>query len=201
MDAKALYPKGFHPVYPHNLPDLSDDAPTLPRALFAVKYYFVDFGISSYIPPDSQEQHVLGDFGRDQDVPELSTTVPYDPFKVDVFILGNLFEKVFIEVRPIQRNAYTMTHSLQTYSNVGFLRSLAQSMKTKDPKSRPTAQQSYDQWLKLRKRITSLQRSWRLRTRDESWRATLTQDIAFVPQWIRGLRRRRPTPTASEVAK
>ena len=99
MDSRPLYPQGFHPVFPRKLPDASGTAPVLPRSAAEVKYYYADFGISSYIPPDSSERLVLGDFGRDRDVPELSTTVPYDPFKVDVFIIGNLFEKVFLKVR------------------------------------------------------------------------------------------------------
>ena len=98
MDAKALYPKGFHPAMTICLPDGSGRAPTLPRSTAPIKYYYIDFGISSYIPPGSPEKLVLGDYGRDRDVPELSTSVPYDPFKVDVFILGNLFDKYFVDV-------------------------------------------------------------------------------------------------------
>ena len=98
MDAKALYPKGFHPVMQHMLPDMSDTAPVLPRTTTSIRYYYVDFGISSYIPPDTPDKLVLGIFGRDQEVPELSDTEPYDPFKVDVFILGNLFYKDFFQV-------------------------------------------------------------------------------------------------------
>jgi hypothetical protein len=38
----------------------------------------------------SQRELVLGVAGRDQDVPELSNNVPYDPFKVDIFTIGNV---------------------------------------------------------------------------------------------------------------
>ena len=34
----------------------------------------------------------------DKEVPELSATIPYDPFKADIFILGNMFRKTFIQV-------------------------------------------------------------------------------------------------------
>lgn len=98
MDANSLYPNGFHPVMLDRLPDNSDDAPVLSRAQRPVKYYYVDFGISVCIPSDSQNKLVVGTLGRDQDVPELSTTVPYDPFKVDVFIIGNLLLKTFERV-------------------------------------------------------------------------------------------------------
>ena len=98
VDSKPLFPRGFHPVFPHRLPDASLHAPVLSRTVVPVKYYFVDFGISSYIPQDSEDKLVRGDFGRDQEVPELSLTTPYYPFKVDVFIIGNLLNNCFLRV-------------------------------------------------------------------------------------------------------
>ena len=99
VDSKALFPRGFHPVYCDRLPDASSGAPVLSRSTMPVKYYYIDFGISSYIPRDSKDKLVVGTLGRDQDVPELSSSVPYDPFKVDIFILGNVFRNEFREVR------------------------------------------------------------------------------------------------------
>jgi hypothetical protein len=58
----------------------------------------VDYGISSYFPAASQRQLVLGLAGRDQDVPELSDDVPYDPFKVDVFTIGGVLHREFQKV-------------------------------------------------------------------------------------------------------
>ena len=42
--------------------------------------------------------YVVGEDGRDQEVPELSDDIPYDPFKVDIFIIGNLFRRMFYDV-------------------------------------------------------------------------------------------------------
>ena len=85
-----MYPVGFHPVHDVFLDDVMTFAPAIPRLEAGVKYYFVDYGISSYFPPGSQRELVLGIAGRDQDVPELSNCVPYDPFKVDIFTVGNI---------------------------------------------------------------------------------------------------------------
>ena len=63
-----------------------------------VKYFFVDYGISSYFPPGSQARLVIGTEGRDQDVPELSDDVTYDPFKVDIFTIGNELRQLFCDV-------------------------------------------------------------------------------------------------------
>lgn len=90
VDATNMYPLGFHPVEDLFLDDITTPAPTISRLEAGVKYYFVDYGISSYFPAGSQRELVLGVAGRDQDVPELSSRVPYDPFKVDIFTVGNV---------------------------------------------------------------------------------------------------------------
>jgi len=85
-----MYPLGFHPVEDLFLDDIQTAAPRISRLVAGVKYYFVDYGISSYFPPGSRRGLVLGIAGRDQDVPELSNAVPYGPFKVDIFTIGNV---------------------------------------------------------------------------------------------------------------
>ena len=98
MDAANIYPLGFHPIRDLFLHDVTTTAPIIPRSMVGVKYCFVDYGISSYFPPGSQEKLVLGTKGRDQSVPELSNEVPYDPFKVDIFSIGNVFRRSFRDV-------------------------------------------------------------------------------------------------------
>ncbi|PSR73557.1 hypothetical protein PHLCEN_2v10476 [Hermanssonia centrifuga] len=97
MDATSLFPKGHHPVRAGFLPDACTPAPQLSRAHGRIKYYYVDFGISVRLATDSPRL-VTGGYGRDQDVPELSFHVPYDPFKVDIFILGNMFRREIYNV-------------------------------------------------------------------------------------------------------
>ena len=90
MDANQMYPLGFHPVEGSFLNDRKSIAPRISRLEAGVRYYYIDYGISSYFPPDSRRQLVLGIAGRDRDVPELTNDVPYDPFKVDIFTIGNV---------------------------------------------------------------------------------------------------------------
>ena len=100
MDASRMFPRGFHPVRDVFLPhDISIPAPMIPRLNVGVKYYFIDYGISSYFPQGTERQLVLGIAGRDRDVPELSNEVPYDPFKIDVFTIGNVLRREFLAVR------------------------------------------------------------------------------------------------------
>ena len=96
-----MYPQGFHPLLQSYLPhDLQQEAPVLSRSQVSVTYYFIDFGISSWFHPEERERLVLGTFGLDRDAPELSNEVPYVPFTLDVFILGNMFREVFTSVGP-----------------------------------------------------------------------------------------------------
>ena len=100
MDADAMYhPEGFHPARTRFKRDYSGWATYLPRSAVGVKYYFIDFGISVHLPEDDTNRLVTGHFGRDQAPPELSDTIPYNPFKLDVFIIGNMFKQEFCEVR------------------------------------------------------------------------------------------------------
>ena len=98
MDSGAMYPEGFHPVQTAYKRDYSGIADYVPRSAVGVKYYFADFGISGHIPDETRPWLVTGDSGRDQEPPELSKTVPYDPFKLDIFIIGNMLRQEFCDV-------------------------------------------------------------------------------------------------------
>ena len=93
MDADAMYPEGFHPIKIMHKPDYSGWATYVPRSIAGVRYYFAEFGISVHIPEEDRPGSVTGNLGRDQDPPELSATIPYDPFKLDIFIIGNMLEQ------------------------------------------------------------------------------------------------------------
>ena len=98
MDPGEMYPEGFHPVQVAYKRNYSGIADYLPRSAVGVKYYFADFGISSHIPDTGHAGLVTGGAGRDRDPPELSPTVPYDPFRLDIFIIGNMFKQEFCDV-------------------------------------------------------------------------------------------------------
>ena len=99
MDGDAMYPEGVHPVRIYHKPDRSGMSKQISRSLTDVKYYFIDFGISVYIPENLRPKLVTGAYGRDREPPELSEQVPYDPFKLDIFIIGNMFNRDFYIVR------------------------------------------------------------------------------------------------------
>ncbi|KAI0045022.1 hypothetical protein FA95DRAFT_1496145 [Auriscalpium vulgare] len=135
MDAAAMFPCGFHPALNGLLPDASGPvAPTMiSRSKAGVRYYFVDYDISSRNAPGHPEE-VTGTEGRDEEVPELAEDVAYNPFKVDVFSMGNLLKHEFHE----------------RFSNVDFLAPLLNEMMIEDPMHRPTAEEALRQWRSIR---------------------------------------------------
>ncbi|KIP02948.1 hypothetical protein PHLGIDRAFT_111478 [Phlebiopsis gigantea 11061_1 CR5-6] len=166
MDSSAIYPKGYHPVQLDYTPDFTARAPMIPRLGVwpPVKYYFVDYGISVRAPTGEQAL-VIGDLGIDQEVPELSRTVLYDPFKVDVFIIGNVFKKELCE----------------KYTNLDFLKPLAETMTAKRPEGRPDAEDVLKQWYHLRAGISFMGRGGVLRPTNAQGSPPIIFDIiAFL---------------------
>ncbi|KAG6898507.1 hypothetical protein C0995_009433, partial [Termitomyces sp. Mi166 len=56
-----------------------------------MQYYFIDFDISKQYLVDEKIETSTGLSGQDRTVPEMLDNKPYDPFKVDVYQLGNAF--------------------------------------------------------------------------------------------------------------
>lgn len=100
MDGYDLFPYGFHPSRRDMIPSCENFARPRKRIdVESVRYYFIDFGISSYYEDLSSPPEAIGAACQDHDVPELSEYRTYDPFKVDIFTLGNQYKKSFLDVR------------------------------------------------------------------------------------------------------
>lgn len=98
MDGSSLFPGGFHPSVQGLGP--SGDCLAFPiRRIFAqpVKYIFIDFGLSYKHDKASAEPPLTsGFFGLEYEAPELQTARPYDPFILDLYILGMVYEREFL---------------------------------------------------------------------------------------------------------
>ncbi|KAI0365099.1 kinase-like protein [Pilatotrama ljubarskyi] len=150
MDARPLYPDGYHPVRLDYSPDALREVTPSPRIGRSIKYYYIDFGLAVHIPRGGSP-YVVGDVGRDTDVPELSHDVPYDAFKVDIFALGNLFSKQFE----------------QRYNSMDFLVPLIDKMKRRRPEERPTAEEVLREWESIRADLDESLFRWRLGPKSE----------------------------------
>ena len=98
MDADAMFPKGFHPV--STAMDTSGSKLVHPKrrrdTTPAVRYYFIDFGVSMKFASMESRKRLNGGIGHDFEPPEFFEG-PWDPFKVDMWRSGNIvlqFQKV-----------------------------------------------------------------------------------------------------------
>ncbi|OBZ75942.1 hypothetical protein A0H81_04132 [Grifola frondosa] len=173
MDARPLYPKGHHPIRRNYSQDGVFDVTPLSRLDHPVRYYFIDFEISIRFPPGCST-YVVGKKGRDKDVPELSFDIPYDAFKVDIFALGNLYDKEF----------------LHKYCGLEVFQPLIDTMKDAQPSQRPTADQALVLFEELCAHLNSPSLRWRLRSRTESAPERVVYDtVAAAREGIYHLRR------------
>lgn len=97
MDSDHLFPNGHHPVRRESTPDALYAAAHTSRLHNSVRYYFIDFGLSSFVD-EGEAPLGLGRVGRNKTAPELSDEVPFDMFRVDVYTLGHLYYMEFLTV-------------------------------------------------------------------------------------------------------
>jgi hypothetical protein len=104
MDATRVIPSGFHHVSRHTHDGVDWDGENLTLrsrlSVQAVDYFFIDFGLSTRFPSFEERTFVTGKLGQNKTVPELSNTVPYDPFKVDIYQMGGIIQEL-VEVNMI----------------------------------------------------------------------------------------------------
>ncbi|KAJ6507302.1 hypothetical protein C8R47DRAFT_1100858 [Mycena vitilis] len=161
MDGQHLYPARFHPQMPFNLPDGFHKAKHHTRTQRPVKYYLIDFGISSKFEP-GEDTRVPPILGGDKSVPEFSTlqqmslgmnTEKLDPFPTDIYYLGNLIRTEFLEGDPLR--------GVSAKLGFEFIRPLVADMVQIDPTKRPTI----DEVVARFDRIQSGLSTWKLRSR------------------------------------
>lgn len=105
MAGEQLYPEGHHPCDPNYSLTASYVSKGLRRRDVArhnpVKYYFIDFEVTSRFDPSIKNPLIMLCFGQDKDLPELRWDHPYSPYPVDIFTLGNVYQKEFIEASTL----------------------------------------------------------------------------------------------------
>ncbi|KAJ7493063.1 hypothetical protein B0H11DRAFT_2228387 [Mycena galericulata] len=137
MDTSRMIPSGFHFARPHTgldgkellLPYSGDEAnpfhiKTRTQAA-PVKYYFISFAsavqCASYWAPELVTG-VCSSMGKH--VPELSDTVPYNPFKLDMRLVGEMLRSELL---------------LKYDSGLDFLVPLVRELRRREPVLRPSA--------------------------------------------------------------
>jgi len=98
MDSSRLIPSGFHHAARRTYNGITSAGANLTYRkrldVAPVDYFFIDFGLSTRFRSSEDRALVTGKFGQNKTVPELSVTVPYDPFKVDIYQLGGVIQEL-----------------------------------------------------------------------------------------------------------
>ncbi|KAJ7228306.1 hypothetical protein GGX14DRAFT_612096 [Mycena pura] len=122
MDSTELIPTGFHFSASYLTPDMKRFIKPKRRFAVNIRYYIIDFETSLIRPgPGSARYRV----GQDKTVPEFKSEEPYDPFKLDIYQVGNMIRKRFVE----------------RYAGLDVLAPIAEAMSRETPAERPTADQ------------------------------------------------------------
>ncbi|KAJ6480094.1 hypothetical protein DFH09DRAFT_1107953 [Mycena vulgaris] len=141
VNASRMIPGEFHFTWPwttrdgmHHLhPYKGDDSvPHIKSRTQAgpMKYYFIDWGLSVQFPSYETRELVTGTCGRLREhIPEISETVPYDSFKVDVSLVGEVLNEDFLAVSG-------------GYVGLDFLVPFTRTLRRSDPASRPEAEEA-----------------------------------------------------------
>ncbi|KAL1746522.1 kinase-like domain-containing protein [Schizophyllum fasciatum] len=152
MDASPLYDHPYHPRRPELRRDFKGKAKAHTRTERPVTYYLIDFGLSRrYDLPFERalEEPVLG---GDKTVPEFQNgSGPYDPFPTDVYYLGNMIRRTFLEGCEFNSRK----------RGVEFMAPLVADMVQNDPAKRPTMDEVVERFNKI---LGSLS-TWKLRSR------------------------------------
>ncbi|KAJ6460850.1 kinase-like domain-containing protein [Mycena vitilis] len=121
MDASKLVPGGWHFASPHTTPNRKRRRRARRRSsVKEVRYYIIDFGLSVFRCALETDPQVIG---ADRTVPEFKSGQPYDPYKLDIYQMGNMIKQEFIE----------------KYLGLDILKPLVEKMTRTIPRERPTA--------------------------------------------------------------
>ncbi|KAL1743036.1 hypothetical protein HDZ31DRAFT_65415 [Schizophyllum fasciatum] len=150
MDASHIVPTSHHFAAPYLTPDSQHGLTFCDRTVVPLPDYFViDLGLAIHMP--NGRHSVLGMYGQDKTVPELSWEEPYDPFMVDIYQFGNVIMRDMVDL----------------YDGLDFLRPLAERMVQRDPCSRPAISEAFGIFLQAVKDLppSGLQQSIQLTKR------------------------------------
>ena len=69
------------------------------RTSYPTRYFYIDFGLSYRLPPEDPSPRIHVAIGGDKTVPEYKDPHGlHDPYKIDVYCLGNIIQEHFMDV-------------------------------------------------------------------------------------------------------
>ena len=100
FDPHDMYPQSYHPIETESTRNFRGTAPYYSRTRRPCKYYWIDFGLSRRYDTDNINPLEEPIFGADRTVPEFQedASVARNPFHTDVYYLGYLIKRDFLQV-------------------------------------------------------------------------------------------------------
>ena len=117
LDPSGMYPDGFHPIQIDRSKDFKGNAPRYDRTQRPPRYYLIGFGSSrQYSSRNVFDFDIPLGYG-DKSAPEHRDRKPCNPFRTDIYHLGNLIRERFLKVLPLNvawlRNLYNFSEVLR----------------------------------------------------------------------------------------
>ncbi|KAJ7231722.1 hypothetical protein B0H12DRAFT_206692 [Mycena haematopus] len=131
----------------------------------ALQYYYIDFGLSIHFPGGKESARTAGTLRTFPMIPELSNTVPYNPFYVDLFQLG-----------------LAMSRIIDVYPALEDFRIVAASLTVDDPHARATLEDALKQLNCVCDQMSPSLRRKRIWEKGITRRKKVTR-IAFGGEW------------------
>ncbi|KAJ6463415.1 kinase-like domain-containing protein, partial [Mycena sanguinolenta] len=125
MDESRVIPRGSHFALPHTHMGAHDQLFSWKNrcTVGPVAYHYIDFGLSLYYQDGKNTAQWTGTLRTFRNIPELSLTVPYNPFMVDICQLGLTIEKL-----------------VNSYPDLEDFRPVADAMTARNPMDRPSSE-------------------------------------------------------------
>ncbi|KAJ7088441.1 kinase-like domain-containing protein [Mycena belliarum] len=121
MDETRVVPAGSHFVRPRTHSGFLRFFRWKNRcAVGPIDHYYIDFGLSMHFPGGQDTASTVGTLRTFPTIPELSQTTPYNPFKVDIYQLGLVMQRI-----------------IESYPALQDFRQVAATMMHQDPCNRP----------------------------------------------------------------
>ncbi|SRR6266436_5227198 len=97
FDPSGMYPKGYHPIKLNRNLNFKGQAKRYTRTARPPRYYLIDFGLSrQYASRNALDEPLRG---GDKTAPEHRDRGRCNPFRTDIYYLGNLVREHFMLVR------------------------------------------------------------------------------------------------------
>jgi len=132
FDASGMYPNGFHPTKIDRTRDFKGTAKAYTRTQCPPVYYFIDFGLSRQYPSRDVMDEPLR--GGDRSAPEHRSQRRCNPFQTDIYYIGNLVRKEFME----------KCHGFESMED------LVRSMTLENPANRPRIEEVLQRFKSIR---------------------------------------------------